>query len=143
MVADDTARTVEKAEIRKAFKFGGETVSFSEEEMAKIRNFGEPVLRIIGFKPMSMLPIWANFKHNTFIYPSEEEFIGSTRVFSALQQKLAEDNKFGLAWFIPRRNAVPTLAAVMPGRERSTRERRATHPTGPVDQAYTLCRRCS
>lgn len=130
LVADDTARTVEKGEIRKAFKFGGETVSFSEEEMAKIRNFGDPVLRIIGFKPMSMLPIWANFKHNTFIYPSEEDFIGSTRVFSALQQKLAKDDKFGLAWFIPRRNAVPTLAAVMPGVERRNKEDEQIMPSG-------------
>ena len=130
LVADDTARTVEKAEIRKAFKFGGETVSFSEEEMAKIKNFGDPVLRIIGFKPMSMLPIWANFRHNTFIYPSEEDFVGSTRVFSALQQKLAKDNKFGLAWFIPRRNAVPTLAAVMRGAERRNKEEEQIMPPG-------------
>lgn len=116
--AEDTARSVEKVEIRKAFKFGGETVSFTEEEMAKIRHFGDPVLRVIGFKPMSMLPIWANYKHNTFIYPSEENYIGSTRVFSALQQKLLSSSRFALAWFIPRRNAVPTLAAVFPSSER-------------------------
>ena len=84
LVAEDTARSVEKVEIRKAYKFGGETVSFTEDELAKIRHFGDPVLRIIGFKPLSMLPIWANYKHNTFIYPSEEDFVGSTRVFSAL-----------------------------------------------------------
>ena len=58
MMAEDTARSVEKVETRKAYKFGGETVSFTEDEMAKIRNFGDPVLRVIGFKPMSMLPIW-------------------------------------------------------------------------------------
>ncbi|KAF2481775.1 SPOC like C-terminal domain-containing protein [Neohortaea acidophila] len=118
LMAEDTARSVEKVEIRKAFKFGGETVSFTEDELSKIRNFGDPVLRIIGFKPLSMLPIWANYKHNTFIYPSEEDFVGSTRVFSALQQKLLKSQKFGLAWFIPRRNAVPTLAAVYAGAER-------------------------
>ena len=130
LTAEDTARSVEKAEIRKAFKFGGETVSFTEDEMAKIRYFGDPVLRIIGFKPMSMLPIWANYRHNTFIYPSEEDFVGSTRVFSALHQKLSADQKFGLAWFIPRRNAVPTLAAVFPGSEKRNEEGEQVMPPG-------------
>jgi ATP-dependent DNA helicase 2 subunit 1 len=130
MIAEDTARSVEKVEIRKAFKFGGETVSFTEEEMAKIRNFGDPVLRIVGFKPMSMLPIWANLKHNTFIYPSEEDYVGSTRVFSALQQKLQKDRLFGLAWFVPRRNAVPTLAAVYAGSEKRNEEGEQVMPPG-------------
>jgi ATP-dependent DNA helicase 2 subunit 1 len=130
LVADDTARTVEKAEIRMAYKFGGETISFTEEEIAKIRNFGDPVLRIIGFEPMSMLPIWANIKHNTFIYPSEEDYVGSTRVFSALQQKLFRAKKFGLAWFVPRRNAAPTLAAVYPGAEKRNEEGEQIMPPG-------------
>ncbi|KAG9693937.1 Ku70/Ku80 beta-barrel domain-containing protein, partial [Aureobasidium melanogenum] len=116
--AEDTARSVEKVEIRKAYKFGGETVSFTPEEISEIKNFGDPILRIIGFKPLSMLPIWANHRPSTFIYPSEEDIIGSTRVFSALQQKLLKDQKMGLAWYIPRRNATPTLAAVIPGAER-------------------------
>ena len=117
-IADDTARTVEKAEIRKAFKFGGETVSFSKEELVKIRSFGDPVIRIIGFKPISMLPVWANVKTATFIYPSEEDFVGSIRVFSALQQKLLNDQKMAVAWFLARRNASPVLAAIFPGEER-------------------------
>lgn len=130
LVADDTARTIEKAEIRKAYKFGGETISFSEKEIAKIKNFGDPVLRIIGFKPMSMLPIWANFRHNTFIYPSEEDYVGSTRVFSALHQKLSKDQKFGLAWFVARRNAKPVLAAVFPGSEKRNEEGEQIMPPG-------------
>ncbi|KAI5259307.1 ATP-dependent DNA helicase-like protein II subunit 1 [Aureobasidium subglaciale] len=116
--AEDTARSVDKVEIRKAYKFGGETVSFTPEEISDVRNFGDPVLRIIGFKPLSMLPIWANHRPSTFIYPSEEDIVGSTRVFSALQQKLLKGQKMGLAWYIPRRNATPTLAAVIPGAER-------------------------
>lgn len=118
LMADDTARAVEKAEIRKAYKFGGETVSFSKEEMSQIRNFGDPVLRIVGFKPISMLPVWANTRPSTFIYPSEEEVIGSTRVFSALQQKLLSSDKMGVAWFVPRKNATPVLTAILPGKER-------------------------
>lgn len=116
-IADDTARTVEKAEIRKAYKFGGEQVTFTIEEQQALRNFGDPVIRVIGFKPLSALPFWANVKHPSFIYPSETDYVGSTRVFSALYQKLLKDQKMAIVWFIPRRNATPVLAAMFPGVE--------------------------
>lgn len=117
-MADDTARTVEKGEIKKAYKFGGEQVAFTPEEVASLRYFGDPGIRIIGFKPLSMLPIWASLRPSTFIYPSEEEFVGSTRVFAALQQKLLDAEKMGLAWFVPRKNATPVIAAIVPGAEK-------------------------
>lgn len=118
LLADDTARTVDKAEVRKAYKFGGDTITFTKQELADIRYFGDPVLRIIGFKPTSMLPLWASTRPTTFIYPSEDDVIGSTRVFSALQQKLLKDSKMAMAWYIPRRNATPTLVALLAGAER-------------------------
>jgi ATP-dependent DNA helicase 2 subunit 1 len=130
LVADDTARTVKKAEVRRAFKFGGETISFTTEELAQIKNFGHPELRIIGFKHISMLPIWASLRPSTFIYPSEEEYVGSTRVFSALHQKLLKDEKMGLAWYIARRNASPVLAALLPGAESRSDEGEQLMPPG-------------
>lgn len=118
LMADDTGRTVEKPQIRKAYKFGGEQVSFTIEEQQALRNFGDPVIRIVGFKPLSALPIWANVKHPSFIYPSEEDYIGSTRIFSALHQKLLKDEKMAVVWFIPRKNATPALAAMIAGAEK-------------------------
>ena len=117
-LADDTARVVEKVEVRKAFKFGGEQITFTPKEVSDLRHFGDPGIRIIGFKPISMLPIWANIKPSTFIYPSEDDYVGSTRVFSALQQKLLKTEKFGVAWFVARKNAVPVIAAILPGTEK-------------------------
>ncbi|PGH02000.1 ATP-dependent DNA helicase II subunit 1 [Blastomyces parvus] len=114
-MADDSAREVEKWEIRKAYKFGGEQISFTQEELASLRNFGEPTIRIIGFKPLSALPIWASMKHPTFIYPSEEGYVGSTRVFSALYQTLLKKDRLALVWFVPRKNAAPVMAAMIPG----------------------------
>ncbi|KAJ5146038.1 DNA helicase ATP-dependent Ku type [Penicillium bovifimosum] len=118
LTSDDTAQAVEKTVIRKAYKFGGEQVSFTAEEQQALRNFGDPVIRIIGFKPLSALPIWANVKHPSFIYPSEEDYIGSTRVFSALHQKLLDSEKLALVWFIPRKNGSPALAAMVAGAEK-------------------------
>ena len=117
-MAEDTAKPVEKVEIKKAFRFGGEQITFTPEEVSDLRHFGDPGIRIIGFKPASTLPIWANIKPATFIYPSEEDYVGSTRVFSALHQKLLKDNLAGLTWFVARKNAVPVIAALLPGAER-------------------------
>lgn len=117
-IADDSARTIEKWEIKKAYKFGGDQVSFTPEEQKDLRDFGEPVIRIIGFKPLSALPFWANIKHPLFIYPSEEDYVGSTRVFSALYQKLLRDQKVALVWYITRKAMAPALGAMMAGEEK-------------------------
>lgn len=118
-IAEDTARTVEPVEIRKAYKFGGETVTFSKEEQANLRKvFGDPGLRLIGFKSMDLLPTWANLRPPYFVYPSDEGYVGSTRTFAALHASLLKKNKFALCWVIPRRNASPVLAALFPSAEK-------------------------
>ncbi|XPT03175.1 ATP-dependent DNA helicase II subunit 1 [Ascochyta lentis] len=130
-MADDTARVVEKTELRKAYKFGGDAITFTPDEITRIRQcFGDPVIRIIGFKPASSVPIWANTNKATFIYPSEADFIGSTRVFSALQQKLIRSKKMGLVWFVARRNASPTLCALLPSEEKTDEDGEQQMPPG-------------
>ena len=130
---DDAARPVEKAEIKKAYRFGGEEVVFTPEEITSLRTFGGeggPIVRVVGFKPLSMLPIWASTKQSTFIYPSEEDYVGSTRVFSALHQKLLEDEKMALTWFVARKNAAPVMAALVPGAEQLGSHEDQTIPPG-------------
>ena len=129
-LAEDTARAVEKVEIKKAYKFGGEQITFTPEEVEKLRHFGDPGIRIVGFKPLSMLPFWANLRPSTFIYPSEEDYVGSTRVFSALQQKLLHDEKMGVAWFVARKNATSQIAAIIPGAEKLDETGVQTTPPG-------------
>ena len=130
-LSDDSSKVVGKVEIKKAYKFGGTQVLFTPEEQKLLKNFGSPVLRIIGFKPQSMLPFWAAVKKSTFIYPSEEDYVGSTRVFAALWQKLLGDKKMGVAWYIARANAAPMLVAILPSAERlDERTRQQVIPAG-------------
>jgi hypothetical protein len=54
-----------------------------------------PIIRITGSPKLlsaccSSMVNDTNVKHPSFIYPSEEDYVGSTRVFSALHQKLLE-----------------------------------------------------
>lgn len=115
---EDTTKDVSSTEIKSAYKFGGHQILFSAEEQHQIRFFENPVLRLIGFKPQSMLPAWASVQKSTFIYPSEDGYTGSTRTFAALWQKLLQDKKMGLAWFIARKNAKPLVVAILPSAER-------------------------
>lgn len=116
-IAADTAKLVEKTDIRKAYKFGGEQVVFTPEEMKAMRNFGEPIIRIIGFKPSSCLQFDQNVKPANFIYPDETTYIGSTRTFSALHKKLVNSEKVGICWCIARRNSSPQVCAMIPSIE--------------------------
>lgn len=130
-VADATSRVVKKTEIRHGYRFGGQQISFTTAEMAALRNFGEPVIRLIGFRPLASLPIWAYTKHATFIFPSEEDFVGSTRTFAALHQSMLKKRLYGLMWFIARRNAGPVLAAMLASDTGSSNgEPDGTHPAG-------------
>lgn len=130
MMNEETSRTVAPTEIRKAFSFGGEQITFTEEETKAMKYFGDPGIRILGFKPMSLLPSWANLRVAQFIYPDEVDYIGSTRVFSALQQKLLKSQKFALVFFIARSNASPVLAAMIPGEEQVDEDGEQTMPPG-------------
>ncbi|KAI3329421.1 ku70 protein [Xylariaceae sp. AK1471] len=118
-LAEDSARTVENYEVKKAYKFGGEYVYFTEEEQKSIKQFGGPCIRIIGFKDRSLLRFWASIKKSIYIFPSEEGYVGSTRVFTALWQKLLKSKKVGVAWHIARRNGNPQLVAIIPSRATS------------------------
>ncbi|KAI0409570.1 hypothetical protein F4802DRAFT_604271 [Xylaria palmicola] len=118
-LAEDSARTVENYEVKKAYKFGSEYVYFTDEEQKSIKQFGGACIRIIGFKDRSLLKFWASVKKSIYIFPSEEGYVGSTRVFTALWQKLLKSRKVGVAWHIARRNGNPQLVAIIPSRPSS------------------------
>ena len=128
--ADDREQPVEKGDIRKAYKFGGAQITFTPDEIASLRHFGDPGIRIIGFKPLSMLPIWANLRPATFIYPSEEDYVGSTRVFAALHRSLLKNQRMAITWFVARKNAAPVIAALVPGNEKLSKEGDQLIPAG-------------
>ncbi|KAL8399957.1 hypothetical protein RB594_000384 [Gaeumannomyces avenae] len=118
----ESVRTVHKSELKKAHKFGGEYVHFTPEETKSLKDWGSHVLRIVGFKPRSAIPAWASIKKSTYIFPAEEDYVGSHRVFTALWKKLLRDDKVALAWLVARVNANPILVAIMPSRSPSDDE---------------------
>lgn len=116
--AEFTAQLLVKTEIQKAYKFGGEQIVFLEEEMKAMRNFGTPGIRIIGFKSSAALKFHYNVKPAQFVYPDEKDYVGSTRTFTALLNKLAASDKVALVWAITRRNSPPSLCCLIPSLEK-------------------------
>lgn len=128
---EEREKAGEKPLVKKAFKFASTYVNINEDEVKKqLKNFGEKILRIIGFKPEKLLPKWASVSKSTFIYPSEDEVVGSTRVFAALHQKLLKDKLMGLAWYMPRANSMPTIVAIIPSVELFSKSGQQIVPAG-------------
>lgn len=113
-IVEATGRELKLADLKRTFTFGGQTVNFSPEKLRELKSFGDPVIRIIGFKPANAIKDWLNITHSTFIYPSDDKIEGSIRAFSALYQTLRKMQKVAIAWCIMRKNDAPRLNALMP-----------------------------
>lgn len=110
----DSSRTLAPTEIRYAYYYGGEKVTFSKEELAAVRNFGPPGLTMLGFKPKSKLKLQHTIKHSTFIYPDELEYRGSTAILATLLKRMTALEKVAICKFIPRKNSGLRLVALWP-----------------------------
>ncbi|KZO99302.1 ku70-like protein [Calocera viscosa TUFC12733] len=93
-------------------------VLFTQEKMKELRSMDlEPGIKILGFKDRSELTFFDNIKHSTFIYPSEDEYTGSTRTFAALLHSLSKKEKIGIALAVTRRGYTPQFVALVPQEE--------------------------
>ncbi|KAK9357865.1 SPOC like C-terminal domain-containing protein [Lipomyces starkeyi] len=113
MKAEPETEEIDKNEAKRGFKFGGEVLPFAPEEIQSLRNIGEAGIRIIGFKPIHLFDPSYNMRPSYFIYPSEEDYVGSIRTFAALHSSLLDENKYALAWVKATNRSSPFLAALV------------------------------
>ncbi|WFD18604.1 ATP-dependent DNA helicase II subunit 1 [Malassezia caprae] len=106
-------------------------ISFTNEEIKALRQFGcLPGLSLLGFKDRSTVHFYENIKHAYFLYPSDLEHPGSKRTFSALLTSMLSKNKVALCLFLPRENAIPHFAVLLPQAEELDAEGRQRVPPG-------------
>lgn len=80
-----------------------------------MRDFGEPPgLKVLGFKPRSVLKASYNLTHSTFVYPDEKVVKGSVALFSGLLRELVRADRIAICRFIARIGAHPRLVALLP-----------------------------
>ena len=84
---------------------GGEKVQINKEEMAQIKDFGEPSLKLLGFKPKSFIEAYHNNRSSYFLYPNNKRVENSGKFFDALIEQLIKNKKVAIVRFIPKSNS--------------------------------------
>jgi ATP-dependent DNA helicase 2 subunit 1 len=96
---------------------GEKKVEFTKEEINRIKDFGEPSLVLIGFKPQDRLKVYHNIRPPYFIYPDDERVENSSKFFDGLIESMLKLKKVAIARFIPRNKSKVRFVALVAQRE--------------------------
>ncbi|KAI5648417.1 hypothetical protein M9H77_34422 [Catharanthus roseus] len=96
-ICSDTGALVQEPE-KRFQSYKNANVMFSTDEFSEIKRVSYGHLRLLGFKPLSCLKDYHNLKPSTFVFPSEEEVMGSTGIFIALHRSMLKLNRFAVAF---------------------------------------------
>lgn len=100
-------RQVMPGEMYRCQTICGKEIHVSAEEFWNIKSITKPGIRLLGFKPMSMLePRWF-MRHCCFLYPEEHPIKGSTKFFRGLWEKCLEKEKYALCVMTLNRKGTP------------------------------------
>lgn len=120
-----------KSEILYSQQYGGERIEFTADEMKAIKNpFGPPMLKLLGFKPASLLckEKWY-LKRSYFLFPNDGSIEGSIVAFKGLHQACVETGMVAICVLCTRVNSRPINIALAP----------CTHPLGlDIDTGFDV-----
>ncbi|CAA0808844.1 ATP-dependent DNA helicase 2 subunit KU70 [Striga hermonthica] len=97
LCSDTGAVLQEHPKLFQTYKNGN--IVFSVDEVSEIKRVSTGPLRLLGFKPLSCLKDYHNLRPSTFVFPSDEEVIGSTCVFIALHRSMLRLKRFAIAFY--------------------------------------------
>ncbi|CAK9094351.1 unnamed protein product [Durusdinium trenchii] len=106
---DDIATYVEVA--------GTSRIQVSRQEAMEAKHFGDPGLRLLGFKPSKSLEDHHRIFHAYFVYPNEKGVKGSAQLLSAMISSCLERELMAICSYVARKNSEPVLVALMPQAE--------------------------
>nr|XP_022332016.1 X-ray repair cross-complementing protein 5-like [Crassostrea virginica] len=113
----ETGEVLMPQDLKKAQTYGGKRISFENDEINQIKNFGPPGFQLMGFKPSSLLKKYYHVKPAQFIYPDETTITGSTTLFTALLKKSLERDVTAICKYISGKNFPPRFVALVPQEE--------------------------
>ena len=67
----ETAEILMPQDMKKAQIYGGKQICFEQEEVKEMKQFGDPGLKLMGFKPRSAIKKYFHVKPASFLYPDE------------------------------------------------------------------------
>ncbi|CAO2830731.1 unnamed protein product [Amaranthus hypochondriacus] len=98
LICADTGALLEEAP-KQFLSYRNQEVKFSVEEISQLKRVSTTQLCLLGFKPLSCLKDYHNLKPSTFLFPTDEEMIGSTKIFIALHRSMLRLRRFAVAFF--------------------------------------------
>lgn len=116
-LCETTGTELYEKDIGRYLELGENKVEFTQEEMVRIKEFGEPSLVLIGFKPKDRLKVYHNIKAPYFLYPDDERVENSSKFFQGLIETMIKSKKVAIARFIPRSKANVRFVALIPQKE--------------------------
>jgi len=95
-------------------KVGDQKLRVTTDQLNRVRNLHPPGMMLLGFKHRSALPDNIYSKPCSFMYPDDQNIIGSKRLFRALWQRCLEREKIAICLFMCKRKSVPRYVALVP-----------------------------
>ncbi|EPS73529.1 hypothetical protein M569_01226 [Genlisea aurea] len=86
-------------------------IILSVDELSEMKRVRSRKLRLLGFKPMDCLKDYHNLRPSTFVYPSDEKMMGSSRAFIALHRSMLRLQRFAVAFY--RTSTHPQFVALV------------------------------
>ena len=119
LICDSTGTILDDLSMKTYHEYGPskQRVYFTKNEMKQIKQFGDPSLIILGFKPINRLKHYHNLKPSYFMYPDETRIIGSTLCFNTLLQSCIQLKQMIICRFIYRKTSTPIFVALYPQKE--------------------------
>lgn len=107
--------------------YKNENIMFSVDELSEIKRVSTGHLRLLGFKPLSCLKDYHNLRPSTFVFPSDEEMIGSARIFIALHRSMTRLKRFAVAFY---GNSTQSRLVALVAQDEITTSRGQVEPPG-------------
>lgn len=98
LICADTGALMQEAP-KQFISYRDRETKFSMEEISQIKRVSITQLCLLGFKPLNCLKDYHNLKPSTFLFPTDEEMIGSTKIFVALHRSMLRLRRFAVAFF--------------------------------------------
>ncbi|EDQ89450.1 uncharacterized protein MONBRDRAFT_32261 [Monosiga brevicollis MX1] len=105
---ENTTNPLLPTDMKYGAKFGNEMAVFSKEEVTQIKSFGQPGLRLLGFKDQAALKPWHHVKKSCFLYPDDKA--GGSRCLRL--------RKLAICLFVSRAGVPPNMVALLPQAEK-------------------------
>lgn len=99
---------------RKSIEFAGEKIFFTTDEHSRMHSVVPKGLKLLGFKPIDTIQPEYFLNPCLFMFPNEEQFVGSTNVFAALWSRCLARGQAMIAVMVQRYKSTPMYVALVP-----------------------------